>query len=58
VSNHISRFGGDPRRVTLLGESAGGYSVCVQYALPRNGGLLAGALMESGGCDAQDVGER
>ena len=48
VQGNISRFGGDPRNVTLFGESAGGLSVLSQLASPGARGLFAKAIVESG----------
>ncbi len=48
VQTNISRFGGDPRNVTLFGESAGGLSVLSQLASPGARGLFAKAIVESG----------
>jgi para-nitrobenzyl esterase len=50
VRRNISAFGGDPARVTIFGESAGGVNVCTLVASPLGRGLFAGALAESGGC--------
>eukprot|EP00036_Acanthoecidae_sp_10tr_P011896 CAMPEP_0182927034 /NCGR_PEP_ID=MMETSP0105_2-20130417/12989_1 /TAXON_ID=81532 ORGANISM="Acanthoeca-like sp., Strain 10tr" /NCGR_SAMPLE_ID=MMETSP0105_2 /ASSEMBLY_ACC=CAM_ASM_000205 /LENGTH=689 /DNA_ID=CAMNT_0025064959 /DNA_START=20 /DNA_END=2090 /DNA_ORIENTATION=- len=44
-------FGGDPRAVTIFGESAGGYSVCQHLTRPGSNGLFSRAIMESGSCD-------
>jgi para-nitrobenzyl esterase len=48
VRDHIASFGGDPRRVTAFGESAGGGLVLHALASPRARGLLAGAIVQSG----------
>ena len=50
VRDNIGAFGGDPRDVTLFGESAGGMSVCLQVAAPGSRGLFRRAIAESGGC--------
>ncbi len=50
VQRNIARFGGDPARVLLFGESAGGFSTCVHYVSPRSEGLFAAAIVQSGLC--------
>jgi para-nitrobenzyl esterase len=53
VRRNIAGFGGDPRKVTIFGESAGGISVCAQLASPLARGLFQRAITESGPCTAQ-----
>ncbi len=49
VRRNIASFGGNPRNVTIFGESAGGQSVLAQLASPGARGLFAKAIAESGG---------
>ncbi len=48
VRRNITSFGGDPDRVTIFGESAGGQSVYAQLASPLVAGMFRGAISESG----------
>jgi para-nitrobenzyl esterase len=48
VRRNIRQFGGDPRNVTIFGESAGGLSVLAQLVSPAAKGLFAKAIIESG----------
>jgi len=50
VRADIAAYGGDPNRVTIYGESAGGMSVCTQLVSPAAAGLFEQAITESGPC--------
>ncbi len=48
VRDNIERFGGDPAKVTIAGESAGGFAVTTLLASPEARGLFRGAIPQSG----------
>jgi para-nitrobenzyl esterase len=49
VQKNITGFGGDPDKVTIFGESAGGIAVSMLCASPLAKGLFHGAISQSGG---------
>jgi para-nitrobenzyl esterase len=51
VQANIGQFGGNPRNVTLSGESSGGLSVLSQLVSPVARGLFSRAIVESGTYD-------
>lgn len=49
IQRNISKFGGNPEKVTIFGESAGGISVSMLCGSPLAKGLIHGAISQSGG---------
>ncbi|WGL16285.1 carboxylesterase family protein [Microbulbifer bruguierae] len=49
VKNNIAAFNGDPHRITIMGESAGGGSVHTLMQAPASKDLIQGAIIMSGG---------
>ena len=47
VQRNIAQFGGDPRSVTIFGQSAGGASVCAAVASPTANGLFQRGISQS-----------
>ena len=49
IKANIAAFGGDPDNVTIMGESAGGFSVHAMLTSPLSQGLFNRAIIQSGG---------
>ncbi len=54
IKNNIKAFGGNPDKVTIFGESAGGIAVSMLCASPLAKGLFHGAISQSGGSFGPD----
>jgi para-nitrobenzyl esterase len=48
LQENIARFGGDPRNVTIFGESGGGMKISTLMAVPEAVGLFHKAIVQSG----------
>jgi len=48
VRDNVAVFGGDPQRVTVFGESAGGRNIYSLLVAPQARGLFHGAIIQSG----------
>jgi para-nitrobenzyl esterase len=49
---NISRFGGDPDRITVMGHSAGAVDICLLMTSPLAKGLFQRAILQSGECQS------
>jgi len=52
VHDNIARFGGDPGRITVMGQSSGAVDICLLMASPLARGLFQQAILESGECQS------
>lgn len=58
VRENIAAFGGDPGRISVMGQSSGAVDICLLMASPLARGLFQRAILESGECQStfnQDV---
>lgn len=55
VKTNINKFGGDPERVTLFGESAGGANIVALMHAPQAIGLFKRAIIQSGALGPRDM---
>eukprot|EP01084_Bolivina_argentea_P218070 370136_1 len=51
IQQNIADYGGDPNKVTIFGESAGGLSVCALIFSPVATNLFTKAIIQSGSCN-------
>ncbi|MDP6980801.1 MAG: carboxylesterase family protein [Myxococcota bacterium] len=57
IQENISGFGGDPERVVVFGESAGGSNVFSMLLSPSANGLFTGAIAQSGSAVTRSLAE-
>jgi para-nitrobenzyl esterase len=50
LRDNVDQFNGDPDRIMLVGESAGGALLCYVLSSPDTAGLISAAIIQSGGC--------
>ena len=48
LHKNLARFGGDPSKITIFGESAGAVDTSLHLALPSSAGLFDSAIIQSG----------
>ncbi|KAF9120920.1 hypothetical protein BGX30_002883 [Mortierella sp. GBA39] len=56
VRDHIEAFGGNPKDVTVFGESAGAASIAYHLAIPTHHGLFQRAILQSGAATTMIAG--
>jgi para-nitrobenzyl esterase len=52
IHENISQFGGDPSRVTVMGQSAGAVDICLLMTSPLAANLFHRAILQSGECQS------
>jgi para-nitrobenzyl esterase len=57
VKGNIAHFGGDPGRITAMGQSSGAFDICLMMSSPLAQGLFRQVIMESGDCESTLIGD-